>query len=75
MPGTSLGDMARYPLVIPPKPVAEAFTKQVRPAIDRIIAGIHEPRTLGALDDMLLPKLISGELRMKAAEKSTEHVA
>ena len=46
MPRTSWGDMARYPLVIPPKPVAEEFTKQARPAIDRIIAGIHESRTL-----------------------------
>ena len=65
MPRTSWNDMARYPLVIPPKPVAEAFTKQVRPAIDRIIAGIHECRTLGALRDALLPKLLSGEIRVK----------
>jgi type I restriction enzyme, S subunit len=57
--------MARYPLVIPPKSVAEAFTKQVRPAIDRIIGGIHESRTLAALQDALLPKLLSGEIRVE----------
>jgi type I restriction enzyme, S subunit len=37
--------------------------------VDRIIAGIHESRTLSALRDTLLPKLISGELRVKDAER------
>ena len=69
MPRTSWGDMARYPLIIPPQLVAKAFTKQVRPAIDRIIAGIHESRALATLRDTLLPKLISGELRVKDAER------
>jgi len=41
----------------------------VRPSVDRIIAAIHESRTLAALRDTLLPKLISGELRVKDAEK------
>ena len=69
MPRTSWGEMARYPLVVPPKPVAEAFTKQARPATDRMIAGIHESRTLAALRDALLPRLISGELRLPAAAR------
>lgn len=69
MPRTSWGNMARYALVIPPLPVGEAFTKQVRPIVDRIILGIHESRTLAALRDVLLPKLLSGELRMKVVEK------
>ncbi len=69
MPRTSWGEMARIPVVLPPKPVAEAFTAQVRPSIDRMIAAIHESRTLAALRDALLPKLISGELRVKDAER------
>jgi type I restriction enzyme S subunit len=69
MPRTNWGDMASYSLPIPPKPVAQAFTKQVRPAVDRITAGIHESRTLAALRDTLLPKLISGELHIKDAER------
>jgi type I restriction enzyme S subunit len=40
----------------------------LQPSIDRIIAGIHESRTLAALRGALLPKLISGELRVKDAE-------
>ena len=33
----------------------------------RIVANIHESRTLAALCDALLPKLIAGELRVKDA--------
>ena len=65
MPRTSWGDMARYAIVVPPKTVAKAFTEQLQPFIDRINAGIHESHTLAALRDTLLPKLISGELRVK----------
>jgi hypothetical protein len=31
-------------------------------AVERIIANVHEPRALAALRDVLLPKLVSGEL-------------
>ncbi len=40
--------------------------------VDRIVWAIHESRTLAALRDTLLPKLISGELRVKDAEKFME---
>ncbi|HET6378630.1 MAG TPA: restriction endonuclease subunit S [Methylocella sp.] len=69
MPRTSWGDMARYPVVWPPPLVAGAFTKQIRPYINRIISGIHESRTLAALRDTLLPKLISGQVRIENAER------
>ena len=69
MPRTSWGEMARYPVVLPPEKVAAAFTSQMRVAVDRVIASIHECRTLAALRDTLLPKLISGELRVNDAER------
>jgi type I restriction enzyme S subunit len=62
MPRTNWTDMARYEIVLPPEPVAEAFTRRVRPSVDRIIAGTHLSRTLAGLRDTLLPKLITGEL-------------
>ncbi len=68
MPRTSWAEMARYPTVIPQTTVCEAFTNQIRPASDRIVASIHESRALAALRDTLLPKLISGELLVKDAE-------
>jgi type I restriction enzyme S subunit len=70
MPRTSWADMARYKLVRPPKPIAATFTEVMRPSVARIVTGIHESRSLCALRDTLLPKLISGELRVKEAERA-----
>ncbi len=70
MPRTSWSDMARYEVALPPITVAESFGKWLHPAIERIIAGIHESRSLVASRDTLLPRLISGELRVKDAGES-----
>ena len=64
--------MARYRVVVPPKSVTKAFTFQTRPAVDHIIASTHESRTLAALREALLPKLISGELRIEDAKRIIE---
>ncbi|HCL92591.1 MAG TPA: restriction endonuclease subunit S, partial [Verrucomicrobia subdivision 3 bacterium] len=64
MPRTSWTDMTRYQVVLPPEPMAAKFSKMTQPSVDRIVASIHESRTLAALRDTLLPKLISGELRV-----------
>ncbi len=69
MPRTSWNEMARYELVLPLEPVAAAFTELVQPSVHRIIAGIHESRALSALRDTLLPKLISGELRVRDVDR------
>ena len=69
MPRTSWADMARYEIVLPPESVAETFNTLVQPLIEQIISGIHESRTLAALRDALLPKLIRGEIRVKDAER------
>ncbi|MBU2261055.1 MAG: restriction endonuclease subunit S [Proteobacteria bacterium] len=69
MPRTSWNDMARCQVVIPPKPLAEAFTNQINQTVDRIISSVHEFRTIAALRDTLLPKLISGELSLPDAEQ------
>jgi type I restriction enzyme S subunit len=74
MPRTSWADMARYEFALPPKPVAEAFSNIVRPSVHRIITSIYESRTLAALRDALLPKLISGKLRIRDTEKFMERV-
>jgi type I restriction enzyme S subunit len=56
-------------LAAPPAPVAEAFGQFARPLFARAAAAVRESRTLAALRDTLLPKLISGELRVKTAER------
>ncbi len=72
MPRTNWTDMARYPVILPPETLAKAYTAKTTPAISRIIASIHQNHSLAALRDTLLPKLISGELRVKDAERIAE---
>lgn len=67
MPRANWNDISRYEVALPPKQLAAEFTEKIHPLVERIIANIHESRTLAALRDALLPKLLSGELRMPAA--------
>ncbi len=57
------------PVVAPPTQVMHAFEMQARPLYQRIVASARESQSLAALRDSLLPKLISGELRVKDAER------
>jgi type I restriction enzyme S subunit len=63
---SSLEDM---PIVLPPPEVRGAFNEHVRSILLRIPEPYFENRTLTALRDTLLPKLISGELRVNDAER------
>lgn len=67
MPRTSWGRMERYRLCLPSESALEAFNACVEPLLDRIMSNIHESRTLAATRDLLLPKLMSGEVRVKDA--------
>ena len=68
----SQGVVARTRVLIPSHAVMVAFDKTVRPVFFRWISNLHESRTLAALRDALLPKLISGELRVKDVERFLE---
>ena len=52
------------PVVTPSDQVMQAFDQVVRPLYERIVECARESRTLATLRDALLPKLISGELRV-----------
>lgn len=69
MPRTNWPDMSRYLLVLAGQDVVTAFDGMVRQMLERIISSVHESCTLAALRDTLLPKLISGDLRVKDAER------
>lgn len=75
MPRTSWKTMGQYKISIPSDAIAKAFQSLVRPFFDQIGANIHESRTLSLTRDLLLPKLMSGEIRLRDAEKQTEAVA
>jgi type I restriction enzyme S subunit len=65
-------DIDRFCVVAPTASVLAAFNQSCQPWYDRIVAAKRETRTLAALRDTLLPKLISGELRVKDAERFVE---
>jgi type I restriction enzyme S subunit len=69
MPRTSWGRMERYRLCLPSGSALGAFNACVEPLLDRIISNIYESRALAATRDLLLPKLMSGEVRVRDAAK------
>ncbi len=65
-------DIDLFKVVIPRRDLAIFFNTTCQPWYDRIVASKQEYRTLASLRDTLLPKLISGELRVQDAEKFVE---
>lgn len=68
----SKGNFRQIALVAPTPAVMSKFDDLVRPLHNRIVVSVRESRTLAALRDALLPKLISGELRVADAERLIE---
>lgn len=58
----------------PPRPVVEAFERMARPWLGKALGNIEQSRSLAALRDALLPKLMSGELRVREAERAVAEV-
>ena len=62
MPRTSWKSMSRYPLLLPPERLAQAFQNMVAPMLSRVSANIHNSRNLDALRNTLLSRLFPGTL-------------
>jgi type I restriction enzyme S subunit len=62
------------PVLVPPRAVLGAFVRRVGPWYDLVVQNIRESHTLAAVRDALLPKLLSGEIRLKQGEKAVEAV-
>ncbi len=69
-----LKDFPQYPMLTVPPPLEARFTVLARSNWKEIHARQAESRTLTALRDTLLPKLLSGELRVPEAEKAVSAV-
>ena len=63
--------LSQYRVAVPPGSVAENFGRLVRPLVRRASGAVRETRVLSALRDTLLPKLISGEVRVNQMERAT----
>lgn len=61
--------IATRPLIVPPDEVRDVFEQYGRPFLLSIHAQLMASRTLSSLRDALLPKLLSGELRVADAER------
>jgi type I restriction enzyme, S subunit len=68
-------DIDGFRFVVAPRATHHAFSKISTPWYERFVAAKRESATLAALRDTLLPKLISGELRVPASLGSMQEVA
>jgi len=60
----------QYPLILPTSnAIWQAFGWMIDPIFEKITVNAGETRALAATRDLLLPKLMSGEIRIKDAEK------
>ena len=71
---TTMGHIQRHHLsdaraVAPERDVLHKADQIISPVLDQMVQLRVESRTLGTLRDALLPKLISGELRVKDAKR------
>ena len=74
MPRTNWNDMSRYEIVLPKVEIAKKYTDFIQPIIKGIIENIHQSDTLNQIRDTLLPKLLSGEIRVDAAAEILESI-
>jgi len=69
IPGLNSTAVRELAVLEPSATALDAFEKHVSPIVRRIFCNCKESRTLAMLRDALLPKLISGELRLPDAER------
>ena len=63
------------PVPIPPRPLLLAFATAVRPLYRRTVVNMRESAVLATLRDTLLPKLLSGDIRVRDAAEQVERLA
>ena len=66
------GNLNSIPFLKAEDSTNDVFGKTISPIYQNIKNRIEESQTLAKLRDVLLPKLISGELRIPQAEKMVE---
>lgn len=70
----SVGLIGGLGVVVPDKRLVDAFSSIVGPMMHSSFSRLTENQTLATLRDTLLPRLMSGTLRVKAAEAEVEAV-
>jgi type I restriction enzyme S subunit len=76
MPRTSWGIMRQFKVTVPSNEnCLKAFESFASPLIDRIISNVHQTRSLSEVRGLLLPKLMSGEIRVKVTNNKVEEAS
>ncbi|MEK9685514.1 MAG: restriction endonuclease subunit S [Rhodospirillaceae bacterium] len=70
--GFNKGDIKSFNLVVPTEPITTLYEDFANPIRVRGLHQNNKSQTLAKLRDVLLPKLISGELRIPQVEKMVE---
>lgn len=68
-PGLNQEAVKAMPALVPPSAIVSAFDLLAEPLVSRVLSNSSESTALASLRDSLLPKLISGALRVPDAEK------
>ncbi len=71
-PEISKASFRPIPILVPSRDVLQAFMRKAEPLYQQLVANVRECSTLAALRNALLPKLLSGEIRVRDAEKAAE---
>ncbi len=64
--------LSQFPVAVPNEPIAKAFSELVLAVQESIREGHQQAATLSELRDTLLPRLISGQLRLSDVEALVE---
>ncbi len=75
VPGVNRNAVYAHGWILPPAPALDLFRGFIQTTTNKLQENRKESDTLVSLRDTLLPKLISGELRVPDAEKLVEDVA
>ena len=62
------------PALVPPQQVLQVFNNQAEFIHQQVVNNLRQNKTLASIRDALLPKLLSGEIRVQDAEKLVEAV-
>lgn len=68
----ALKEFPSYPVLVPPLPLQIAFDSLAAPLWARIHENSSQAQVLASLRDALLPRLISGQLRLPQAQEEVE---
>jgi len=66
------GDFSKIDIISPPTELLSGYHETIKKLFNKILSSEYQSKSLANLRDTLLPKLISGEIRIPEAEKLTE---